>query len=535
MKEIIDRRNLLKSVGITVGGATLLSAASSASAQTGSDISFVSDYAQLRSLGSVPLVSGHIIKVTDDGIHGDFVVKTGSANDNDGTIIVFNDYATSGKYAERIDSDRINVKWFGAKGKVVNGSIVDDGPAIQKAINAAEGGVGGTGRTIYFPNGRYYCGDLSIAYTGQRLEGESKYGTWLVALIGAESIIDVGGIDHAYPVWNPQRNINRRHTTIENLTLDCTQINDTANNAAIRYQSTYGNSLKNVEIVCDGEVGRTSYALYFGEGCYTTLVENVTAKRVRIYSPTADLPTTLTFVNLDSGFVDINSAGAISFIQPIIQSRVNNDFGPYRISCVNCTTLSVVGGYFEDDNTANSIYYLDNIIEHVVSMGNTVLGFQGGYAKYGPTGVLGKTFLQDDKDHSFEYLEGEWTPELEWSQPGNSSIVPGNHGGRFIKNGNLVTCTFYFDEATFNNQDASGYLMIKGLPYTSIASETDSWGGSVTLNIGFPTDTHSILVLMSKKTAVLKRSDGLGSSINVTDVSGNGKYLRGTFCYQCIN
>jgi hypothetical protein len=430
--------------------------------------------------------------------------------------------------------ESVSVKDFGAVG---NG-IADDTAAIQAAIDAAEGGFGiyaGTGRTVYFPSGVYLCGDLEIKFTGQRLVGESKYGTWLIGKSGAECVIKVGGIDYAYPVGNPLRNINRRETIIENLTIDYSNIDDDPESAGIRYQSSYGNSLRDVVFECTNERTKTSSALYFGEGCYTTVVESVTAKRIRIYSPTSDLPTTLTFIGVDSSFVDIDSALAITFLQPIMQSRVSNDYGPYRMKVVNCNSFTAIGGDWEDDNPANFMYYFDNVGGNVVSMGNATQPFQGGYAAYGASGITGKRLLQDDKAKQFEYREGTWTPVLSWSDPGDSTIVAGSRGGYYVKNGNLVTCSFYFDNATFTNGTASGFLNLTALPFTAATTGTDVWGGTPTLQIGYPTDMQSITVALGTSTAAFKKSDGLGSNVVVADVSGAGKFLRGTFTYQCVN
>jgi hypothetical protein len=433
-----------------------------------------------------------------------------------------------------IDGAPINILDFGADPT----GVTDSTAAIQAAIDAAEGGFGalaGSGAMVFFPTGVYLCGDLEIKFTGQRLLGESKFGTWLIGKSGAECVIKVGGINYSYPVYDPLRNINRRETVIENLTIDYSNINDDAESAGIRYQSSYGNSLRDVVFVCTDERLKSSSALYFGEGCYTTVVENVTAKKVKIFSPTADLPTTLTFIGLDSSFVDINSALGITFLQPIMQSRSSNDYGPYRMKVVNCISFTAIGGDWEDDNASNYMYYFDNVSGNVVSMGNATIAFNGGYAVYGASGITGKRLLQDDKNKGFEYQEGTWSPVLGWSVGGTSTIVSPSSGGTYIKNGNLVTCTFYFDNATFTNGTATGYLNLTALPFTASTTATSTWGGTPTLQIGYPTSLQSILVATGTSTATFKKNDGLGSDILVSDVSGSGKYLRGTFTYQCVN
>ena len=85
-----------------------------------------SDYDDLRSADSSDLADGDSINVTDDGIAGQFVVKTGIVTDNGGTRIVFSD--DSNRYAERRYDGAIYVKWFESLGD-------DDTAGIQASIN----------------------------------------------------------------------------------------------------------------------------------------------------------------------------------------------------------------------------------------------------------------------------------------------------------------------------------------------------------------------------------------------------------------
>jgi hypothetical protein len=181
------------------------------------------------------------------------------------------------------------------------------------------------------------------------------------------------------------------------------------------------------------------------------------------------------------------------------------------------------------------MYYFDNVSGNVVSMGNATQPFQGGYAAFGSTGITGKRFLQDDKTRQFEYREGTWTPVLSWAVGGTSTIVAANRGGTYVKNGNLVTCSFFFDDATFTNGTASGNLNLTGLPFTAATTGTDTWGGTPTLQIGYPSSLQSILVTLGTSTATFRKNDGTGGAIVVADVSGSGKFLHGTFTYQCVN
>jgi hypothetical protein len=96
----------------------------------------------------------------------------------------------------------------------------------------------------------------------------------------------------------------------------------------------------------------------------------------------------------------------------------------------------------------------------------------------------------------------------------------------------MAYCAFNFDNATFTNGTASGYLILSGLPFTSSSSATAIWGGSITTNIGFPTNLQNTLVDTNAATATFKKSDGSASNVVVADVSGAGKYIRVAFMYR---
>jgi hypothetical protein len=92
----------------------------------------VDDYTALRALTSAQLTDGDSITVTDDGIAGDFVVKTGTVTDNGGTLIVFTD--DSNRYAERRVKLPVNIEWF-----EVTTAASDQTTNFVKALNYANG------------------------------------------------------------------------------------------------------------------------------------------------------------------------------------------------------------------------------------------------------------------------------------------------------------------------------------------------------------------------------------------------------------
>jgi len=99
-------------------------------------------YSDVRGLKSSAFKDGDVITVTDDGIAGDFVVKTGTVTDNGGTLIVFTD--DSNRYAERSNGSKgVDCQQFGAAGD----GVADDTSAILSAANASS--------YIEFPPGAY--------------------------------------------------------------------------------------------------------------------------------------------------------------------------------------------------------------------------------------------------------------------------------------------------------------------------------------------------------------------------------------------
>jgi hypothetical protein len=93
----------------------------------------VADYATLRALTSADLTDGAVITVTNDGIAGGFVVKTGTVTDNGGTLIVFTD--DSNRYVERHFEGPVFASWFGSKEDWNGSTGTDDVITEQLAID----------------------------------------------------------------------------------------------------------------------------------------------------------------------------------------------------------------------------------------------------------------------------------------------------------------------------------------------------------------------------------------------------------------
>lgn len=123
--------------------------------------------------------AGTSILITDTVYGGVFVIKqdtagAGIAND-DGLIITEtgSTTATDEFYAQRVNYDKVNVKWFGATG---DGST-DDYQAIIDAVEAISTFGSGyyiSGPTLFFPNGEYRCSQTLDLKKIVRFEGENS-------------------------------------------------------------------------------------------------------------------------------------------------------------------------------------------------------------------------------------------------------------------------------------------------------------------------------------------------------------------------
>lgn len=127
-------------------------------------ISAVKDIAILKSISPAGLAANDLTVVegyylAGDGGGGSFYWDSASTEaDNGGTVILPAGYAGTGRWKRVINDNRINVKWFGAKGNSGN----DDTLAIQAAIDSLPS----RGGTIYFPGGDYYINSTIVIGNG---------------------------------------------------------------------------------------------------------------------------------------------------------------------------------------------------------------------------------------------------------------------------------------------------------------------------------------------------------------------------------
>lgn len=113
---------------------------------TSSTITTVADYTALLALTPASFPVGSVVIVYDINTGGEFVVSSGSATDNGGTIKTNATWNAASKHFKRIFSGPYNVKWFGLKGD----NSTDDTSALSSMITNMS-----NGSTIFFPNGTY--------------------------------------------------------------------------------------------------------------------------------------------------------------------------------------------------------------------------------------------------------------------------------------------------------------------------------------------------------------------------------------------
>ncbi len=132
------RRTFLRGAGLAAGGAVFLGVsnahAQSCGVPTNAVIKVVGNYSALRGLCSASLNVGDVIKVTNDGLSGEFIVKSSSssvlAQDDKGTFIVFDD--NNNWYAERVfNGVAVNAEWFA---DIAGDGNTDDSLALNRIL-----------------------------------------------------------------------------------------------------------------------------------------------------------------------------------------------------------------------------------------------------------------------------------------------------------------------------------------------------------------------------------------------------------------
>ena len=96
-----------------------------------------------------------------------------------------------------------------------------------------------------------------------------------------------------------------------------------------------------------------------------------------------------------------------------------------------------------------------------------------------------------DSNRLDDYEEGTWTPGLDGNSYGGNSYGYTARHGNYVKTGKHVVASFYL---TWNNFNGSGHIMITGLPFTVINSNTIQHAGPImTDGLNWPSGSTSIV------------------------------------------
>jgi hypothetical protein len=109
-----------------------------------------------------------------------------------------------------------------------------------------------------------------------------------------------------------------------------------------------------------------------------------------------------------------------------------------------------------------------------------------------------------------DYEEGDWTPVLTFSTPGNVSVTYSVQTGKYDKVGRRVTASFNIGTSAFTHTTASGTAQITGFPFTSASIDGVGpllWRGITKANY---TDIHTYIA--SGGTVALLNASGSGQA-----------------------
>lgn len=186
-EEDLSRRNLVVNLlGFAAGGLALEALSGCAGGKPGAEQVaaiqaaasgiaapyYADTVAELRAmvdeLGAVAVLTGYYAR--GDGGGGVFYWDDTPAVDDGGTFLNANGYKGAAAAGwRRLYSGAINVRWFGA----IGGSLANDGPGIQNAIDAIANNVGGRVILPHTANGYFLTSTLSISsQAGIIIEGE---------------------------------------------------------------------------------------------------------------------------------------------------------------------------------------------------------------------------------------------------------------------------------------------------------------------------------------------------------------------------
>ena len=136
-----------------------------------------------------------------------------------------------------------------------------------------------------------------------------------------------------------------------------------------------------------------------------------------------------------------------------------------------------------------------------------------------------------------DYVEGNWTPVLTFTTPGDVSVTYSEQVGRYTKIGRLVIVSCSITTSAFTHTTAAGSAVISGLPFTAENAGTQLFRGALTWQ-GITKANYTDISLAVVQNATTTRLQASGSGQVISNVStadmptGGAVILRGTAAYN---
>lgn len=227
---------------------------------------------------------------------------------------------------------------------------------------------------IYVPNGTYILSELKLE-SGYEIHGESKTGVIFKGLSSTTKIIKSNNSVTDYNNLPP----NVINLTLNNFTLDMSDMPDLNTNNGIYLTRSFNNVIKNISYISDSVFPVNANPLNIDGFTYTTAIYDCYFPFVRCVGKVPigavnGFTTTISFYNLSAWGVEMAYVNSTTFYNPILQKEYDKfSFGP------GVSNITIIGGDIEQ---ANEKYYLNgngNFVGYITSINNALGGLQGGY------------------------------------------------------------------------------------------------------------------------------------------------------------
>jgi len=245
----------------------------------------------------------------------------------------------------------VSVKDFGATGD----GVTDDIAAFTAALAASD--------SVYVPDGIYVVSspvilrgnafDANGRYIGKHLFGASRNGSIIKAATGytGNQLVIIGNtnwtVDSIFSVNN----------SLENISIDDTNMVDDLNKSALFLQGTFNNAVRNVNQAKSGTI-KTRWDITVAIGSYTTSFYDCHSDNFQVTSSVIGGVTTIAFYNCSCTFLNLYGGTTINFDHLTVQGTYSGGYPKKRIQIDQCANISIINGDLEGDgdyiNASNS-------------------------------------------------------------------------------------------------------------------------------------------------------------------------------------